>query len=87
MAHALGFDHEQNRPDRDDWIRIDFNNAVRGEFNYDFGKLNQTEFRDFDTPYDYSSIMRYHSYAHTINSSSITIRALKPPPLEGFIQF
>ena len=79
LVHALGFDHEHNRPDRDDWVKIDFNNVIDGIFNSDFRILNQTQFQDFGTTYDYKSIMHYHSCAHAINKSLPTIRAIKGP--------
>ena len=79
LVHALGFDHEHNRPDRDDWITIDFNNIQNGELNLDFRKLNESSFQDLDTPYDYESIMHYHSTAHVINNQSKGIEAIKLP--------
>ena len=79
LVHALGFDHEHNRPDRDDWVEIDFNTVIDGVFNSDFRKLNQTQFKDLGTPYDYESIMHYHSFAHTMKNSTKTIRAIKAP--------
>ena len=79
LVHALGFDHEHNRPDRDDWVEINFNNVISEESNSNFRKLDSNEFRDFGTPYDYKSIMHYHSYAHALNKSLHTIRALKAP--------
>ena len=79
LVHALGFDHEHNRPDRDDWVKIDLKNVNDGESNRDFRKLDSTQFQDLDTPYDYESIMHYHSYAHAINNSTMTIRASKAP--------
>ena len=79
LVHALGFDHEHNRPDRDDWIEINFDNVIDGEFNIDFKILNQTQFKDLGTPYDYESIMHYHYSAHAKNNSLVTIRAIKTP--------
>jgi hypothetical protein len=79
LIHALGFDHEQNRPDRDEWVKINFKNVQDNEFNRDFRKLDVTEFQDFGTPYDYESIMHYDSYAHALNSSLVTIEAIKAP--------
>ena len=78
LVHALGFDHEHNRPDRDDWVKIDFSNIGTTSHN-DFRKLERTEFQDLGSPYDYNSIMHYHSHAHALNNELVTIRAIKPP--------
>ena len=79
LVHALGFEHEHRRPDRDDWVQVNFTNVIGGLFNSNFAKLNQTQFKNFVTPYDYESIMHYHSYAHTKNNSLKTITAIKAP--------
>ena len=79
LVHALGFDHEHNRPDRDDWVQIDFNNVRENRENSDFKILDSKKFYNLSTPYDYKSIMHYHSFAHAINESLPTIRAIKAP--------
>ena len=79
LVHALGFDHEHNRPDRGNWVQINFDNVIDGVFNSDLRILNQTQYQDFGTPYDYKSIMHYHFNAHAINKSFPTIRAIKAP--------
>ncbi|XP_010880180.1 low choriolytic enzyme [Esox lucius] len=64
LLHALGFNHEQTRSDRDNHIRILWEN-IQDEYKYAFNKiatLNQ------GTPYDYNSVMQYHRYAFSKNS-------------------
>ncbi|KAI6224037.1 Zinc metalloproteinase nas-8-like protein [Aphelenchoides besseyi] len=55
--HALGLSHEHQRHDRDKYVRIHMENVMSGsEDNFDLA--------NFDTmglPYDYYSIMHYHS--------------------------
>ncbi|XP_036837597.1 high choriolytic enzyme 1-like [Oncorhynchus mykiss] len=61
--HALGFQHEQTRSDRDqyvtiNWSNIDSNNA----YNFDRSNTN-----NLNTPYDYSSVMHYGKTAFSVN--------------------
>ena len=55
--------------------------------NQDFFKLdNSTDFIDLGTPYDYKSIMHYHSRAHAKDNNSITIRLKNHPYLIRDVQ-
>ena len=54
MMHTLGFEHEQSRSDRDQYITVKFEN-VEEEERYNFHKENTLN----KTPYDLSSIMQY----------------------------
>jgi len=56
LGHALGFLHEQNRPDRDSFVRIAYENILDG-FANQFDKYNFNTTKNFSTPYDYNSIM------------------------------
>ncbi|XP_078359766.1 zinc metalloproteinase nas-15-like [Oculina patagonica] len=59
LGHAIGFWHEQSRPDRDNYLKIHWENILEG-MAYNFKKKVQgTEVVDYGVPYDYSSIMHY----------------------------
>ncbi|XP_022078274.1 hatching enzyme 1.2-like [Acanthochromis polyacanthus] len=64
LLHALGFHHEQNRSDRDQYIRVVLENVVSGmEHNFEkVATLNQ------GTTYDYGSVMHYSKYAFSKNN-------------------
>ncbi|XP_075325292.1 hatching enzyme 1.2-like [Odontesthes bonariensis] len=64
LLHALGFNHEQTRSDRDNHIRVHWENII-DDMKYNFNKiatLNQ------GTPYDYNSVMQYERYAFSKNN-------------------
>ncbi|XP_074522704.1 low choriolytic enzyme-like [Halichoeres trimaculatus] len=64
LLHALGFNHEQTRSDRDNHIRVLLEN-VQSSMQHNFRKiatLNQ------GTSYDYNSVMQYHKYAFSKNN-------------------
>uniref|UniRef100_A0A8C5H4B2 Metalloendopeptidase n=1 Tax=Gouania willdenowi TaxID=441366 RepID=A0A8C5H4B2_GOUWI len=64
LLHALGFNHEQTRSDRDNHIKVLLQNVVSGmEHNFrKIATLNQ------GTSYDYNSVMQYHKYAFSKNN-------------------
>ncbi|CDQ99563.1 unnamed protein product, partial [Oncorhynchus mykiss] len=64
LLHALGFNHEQTRSDRDNHIRVLLQNVQSGmEHNFNkIATLNQ------GTAYDYNSVMQYHRYAFSKNN-------------------
>ncbi|XP_060891792.1 hatching enzyme 1.2-like isoform X2 [Labrus mixtus] len=64
LLHALGFNHEQTRSDRDNHIQVLLQN-VDSSMQHNFRKiatLNQ------GTRYDYNSVMQYHKYAFSKNN-------------------
>ena len=68
VIHSLGFWHEHQRPDRDDFIDINFNN-IQNDFKHNFTVRNG----DIITPYDFTSIMHYSAGAFNINSNIAVI--------------
>ncbi|XP_017320935.2 low choriolytic enzyme [Ictalurus punctatus] len=69
LLHALGFDQEQTRSDRDSYIRVGWENIQSGmEHNFNkIATLNQ------GTPYDYNSVMQYHRTAFSKNGQPTMI--------------
>ncbi|XP_053204201.1 astacin-like metalloprotease toxin 5 [Panonychus citri] len=69
--HALGFYHEHNRSDRDDYVTINYDNIQSGAKNM-FIKLNPHENRLYTT-YDYESIMHYDGAAFSKSANLLTM--------------
>ena len=56
FLHALGFEHEQSRPDRDSFVTINYQNIKEGSaFNFD----KQTSSNHLGSGYDFGSVMHY----------------------------
>ncbi|XP_004519841.1 zinc metalloproteinase nas-13-like [Ceratitis capitata] len=75
LMHALGFLHEQNRPERDSYIRVLSQNVKNGTM-VNFQKGSALEHCAFGIPYDYASIMHYAKTSFSKNGKP-TIEALK----------
>ena len=79
--HALGFLHEQSRPDRDQHIQVLYKNmdpSTRSQFE----KVSTTSFINYGYGYDVSSIMQYDGYAFSRNGQPtiIDLQTDKPIP-------
>jgi hypothetical protein len=70
MMHALGFFHEQARPDRDDYVDIHWSN-IPGDKVSNFEIADGIDSRD--SPYDRRSVMHYDNYAFAINEQLPTM--------------
>lgn len=71
--HAIGFDHEQNRPDRDEYIEIVWQNVEpKQKHNFDVYKGSRT-FR----PFDFQSQMLYEANSFGVNGR-VTMRSKVP---------
>uniref|UniRef100_A0A670Z9S1 Metalloendopeptidase n=1 Tax=Pseudonaja textilis TaxID=8673 RepID=A0A670Z9S1_PSETE len=77
VLHALGFFHEQSRTDRDDYVKIWWNEITEGQA-YNFEKYNESLISDLNTPYDYESVMHYGPYSFSKNKSVRTITTKIP---------
>ncbi|CAL4103553.1 unnamed protein product, partial [Meganyctiphanes norvegica] len=66
VGHCIGFEHEQCRSDRDDYVKILWEN-IEPEYQYAFDKL---ETNSTGIEYDYTSVMQYVSNAFTINGKT-----------------
>ena len=56
IGHVLGFFHEQSRPDREDYVKIIYEN-IKPDKITDFEYYPSSVINNFGFPYDYSSIM------------------------------
>ncbi|KAL8617482.1 hypothetical protein ACOMHN_048120 [Nucella lapillus] len=74
LGHALGFHHEQTRPDRDDYVKIHREN-IPVHMHYNFRKYTWTVIRNLGVPYDYLSIMHYGKSAFSANGE-VTIETI-----------
>ena len=60
--HALGFLHEQSRPDRDNYIDILWDNIVP-EYHSQFWKIEDGDWQDLQEYYDLKSVMHYEGWS------------------------
>ncbi|XP_063833349.1 zinc metalloproteinase nas-14-like [Ostrinia nubilalis] len=67
LLHAIGFMHEQSRPERDDFVTVQYNNIKPGTEN-NFRKAEKKNTNDFGVTYDYNSVMHYSEYAFSKNN-------------------
>jgi hypothetical protein len=64
MLHVLGFDHEQSRPDRDDYVTIKWENMKKVWMPQ---YLTNDHIDSLGAPYDYYSVMHYKAYTGSKN--------------------
>lgn len=66
LIHALGYTHMQNHADRDDFLKIHWEN-IDPAYRVNFEKVSPYDFGNFDTPYEFSSLMHYNFDAFSRN--------------------
>ena len=78
IGHAIGFWHEQSRPDRDQYVDIHWNN-IRNKKSSQFMKRKYSDVDYQGSGYDYGSIMHYPKRAFSKNiTKHDTITANNP---------
>ncbi|XP_046551695.1 zinc metalloproteinase nas-6-like [Haliotis rubra] len=70
--HALGFWHEQSRPDRDGYVSIKWSNIQHGR-EHNFDKYSTAMIDTLGQHYDYGSVMHYNAYSFAIDRRKPTI--------------
>jgi NADH:ubiquinone oxidoreductase subunit len=80
LGHVIGLEHEHNRMDRDDYIKVFFGNIEdedKDQFMIDYSRL----YNNTKLPYDYESIMHYSNKTCSKNGKD-TLRSLLNPDEE-----
>lgn len=77
VGHALGFWHEQARPERDSYVRINRQNAING-LEGQFDKRSWSEVNEYSLPYDYGSVMHYGPKSFSKSSTMNTVEPVDP---------
>ncbi|EDO36339.1 predicted protein [Nematostella vectensis] len=72
FGHAMGFWHEQSRPDRDDYVTIVWAN-IPEEKKHNFHMYSRLEIDSLGVSYDYLSIMHYSPTAFSSNGQPTII--------------
>lgn len=76
LFHNLGLFHMQSSHDRDEFVRINFQNIARG-MEHNFNKYPSTYVSHFGTSYDLDSIMHYARRSFSMNGLN-TIETINP---------
>ncbi|XP_078357411.1 zinc metalloproteinase nas-6-like [Oculina patagonica] len=84
IGHALGFWHEQSRPDRDQYVEILWDN-IKEDAKHNFNKYSHGMIDSLGSPYDYNSIMHYRKRDFAKWPWMTTIRAKNGNSLGRFM--
>lgn len=78
LMHALGFYHEQNRFERDSYVKVITEN-IKPNMLVNFGKLPHAAATGYGVAYDYASVMHYKATSFSKNGKP-TLEALQATP-------
>lgn len=62
IGHALGLKHEQSRPDRNQWVSVNYAN-IDDDREDNFDMMDADDVLETLSPYDYDSVMHYRRFA------------------------
>lgn len=79
LMHVLGMIHEHSRPDRDRYIKINFENIGKKHAN-NFAKYSYYETDNLKEDFNFASIMLYSNFAFSMNGRQ-TIESVNDPDL------
>lgn len=82
MMHAIGFAHEHQRPDQEDYIDVLYDN-IQPDWQQWFQPLPETEVNTLNLPYDIQSVMHYVSFSSAAVDSSQPIILAKDGSYTG----
>ncbi|XP_022604910.1 high choriolytic enzyme 1-like [Seriola dumerili] len=74
VLHALGFHHEHVRSDRDQHVRIHFENIQEGKES----NFQKVQTNNLNTPYDFESVMHYSKFAFSKNGQPTIVAKGNP---------
>jgi len=89
LGHAIGFLHEHIRLDRDNYIKVNYDNILPGHDSSQFLRIDEVLHGIVDgistqgLPYDYNSIMHYSYDQSAVGPSRPTIQAHDPNIIVG----
>ena len=66
ILHSIGILHEQSRPDRDNYVTINFDN-IKSDKKENFKKYGWDSVDTREIAYDLGSVMHYGSYVSQMN--------------------
>lgn len=85
FLHALGFFHQQNSADRDDYVTVNVKN-VKEEHENNFVKYSNSEVTNWGQGYDLGSVMHYAANDFSDNGQPvITSKKFKLPEDMGMV--
>ncbi|XP_055345006.1 uncharacterized protein LOC129592880 isoform X2 [Paramacrobiotus metropolitanus] len=84
IMHALGIIHEQSRPDRDQYVFVNFANIQPDRASQaQFYTFSNPMVIDLGVPYDYLSVMHYPMNAFAVDKNTPSIMPIKKDVIIG----